>query len=157
MDLQENIGEIRKLAESRLKDESHFVVDVIPSFRSNPKKLLVILDGDKGITIDDCAEVSRELSSVLDETNLIDGAFVLEVSTPGLDQPLKNKRQYVKNIGRNVRVKMKDKTEEGKLSNVTENGIVLLQQSGTGKKKEEKALEIQFENIDKTLVLVSFK
>ncbi len=149
--------EIKKLAESHLKDESHFVVDVITSLRNNPKKLLVILDGDKGINIDNCAELSRNLSEALDTTNLVDGAFVLEVSTPGLDQPLKNKRQYVKNVGRTVRVKTKDKTVEGKLSGVHENRIELLQQVGSGKKREEKTVGISFEDIDKTFVLVSFK
>ena len=107
MDLQDLTGEIKKLAESFLKDESHFVVDVICSLRNNPKKLLVILDGDKGINIDDCAEFSRELSAALDTSNLVEGAFVLEVSTPGLDQPLKIRRQYVKNVGRNVKVKFR--------------------------------------------------
>ena len=157
MDLQDKIEEIKKLAESFLKDESHFIVDVICSFRNNPKKLLVILDGDKGINIDDCAELSRELSAALDTSNLIDGAFVLEVSTPGLDQPLKTKRQYEKNVGRNVKVKLKDKTVEGKLSAIRENKIEILQLTGTGKKKEEVAVEIPLEEIDKTFVLVSFK
>ena len=149
--------EIRKLAETHLKDESHFVVEVITNLRQQPKKLLVILDGDKGISIDDCAELSRELSSALDEGNLISDAFVLEVSTPGLDQPLKSKRQYVKNIGRKVKVKMKEKTVEGKLAAVQESKIEVLQQSGSGKKKEEKMVEIPFEEIEKTFVLVSFK
>ena len=157
MDLQDNIGEIKKVAESHLKDESHFVVDVVLSSRSNPKKLLVILDGDKGITIDDCADVSRELSEALDQTNLVEGAFVLEVSTPGLDQPLKTKRQYAKNIGRNVKVKTKDKTVEGKLTAVNETQIELLQQTGNGKKKVEKSVEVLFDDIEKTFVLVSFK
>src|SRR5688572_23160705 len=157
MDLQDLTGEIKKLAESFLKDESHFVVDVICSLRNNPKKLLVILDGDTGINIDDCAELSRELSAALDTSNIIDGAFVLEVSTPGLDQPLKTKRQYVKNVGRNVKVKLKDKTVEGKLSAIRENRIEVLQQIGSGKKKEEVAVEIPLEEIDKTFVMVSFK
>lgn len=154
----ELMDEIKKLAETHLKDAGHFVVEVIVSLRNNPKKLLVILDGDKGISIDDCAELSRNLSDALDESNLVDGAFVLEVSTPGLDQPLKNRRQYVKNVGRNVKVKTKvNTTVEGKLSQVLENTIELLQQVGTGKKKEEKSVEISFEDIDKTFVLVSFK
>ena len=157
MDLQDLSSEIKKVAEPLLTDASHFVVDVIVSLRNNPKRLLVILDGDKGISIDDCAELSRNLSNALDETNLVEGAFVLEVSTPGLDQPLKNRRQYVKNVGRNVRVKTKVNTVEGKLSQVHENSIELLQQIGTGKKKEEKALEVAFEDIEKTFVLVSFK
>jgi ribosome maturation factor RimP len=157
MDLQDLTHEIKKLAESLLKDKSHFVVDAIVSLRNNPKKLLVILDGDKGINIDDCAELSRALSDALDESNLVDGAFILEVSTPGLDQPLKTKRQYEKNVGRNVRVKLKDKTVEGKLSAVRENKIEVLQQVGSGKKKEEVAVEIPLQEIDKTFVLVSFK
>lgn len=157
MDLQDVTASIKKLAESLLQDESHFVVDVVASFKGAVGKVLVILDGDKGIGIDDCAEVSRSLSKALDETNLITGAFNLEVSTPGLDQPLKSKRQYVKNIGRNVRVRLTDKTEEGKLTSVNDNTIQLVQVVGSGKKKEEKTVEIPFDKIDKTIVLVSFK
>jgi hypothetical protein len=54
-------------------------------------------------------------------------------------------------------VKLKDKTVEGKLSSVNEKRIEILQQVGTGKKKEEISVEIQMEEIDKTFVLVSFK
>lgn len=157
MDLQDLTGEIKKMAESLLKDEGHFVVDVVASFKGNPGKVLVIVDGDKGIGIDDCADLSRDLSKQLDETNLIAGAFNLEVSTPGLDQPLKSKRQYVKNIGRNVRVRQGEKTEEGKLTAVHDSAIQLTQTVGSGKKKEEKTVEIPFDKIDKTIVLVSFK
>lgn len=157
MDLQDLTSRIREIAETHLKDNSHFVVDVIASFKGAAGKVLVIVDGDKGIGIDDCAELSRDLSKSLDETNLIPQAFNLEVSTPGLDQPLKSKRQYVKNIGRNVRVRLADKMEEGKLTAVDDDSIQLTQTTGTGKKKEEKTLEIPFDKIDKTIVLISFK
>lgn len=157
MDLQRLTSEIRTLAEGQLKDESHFVVDVVASFKGNPGKLLITVDGDKGIGIDDCAELSRDLSKALDETNLIEGAFMLEVSTPGLDQPLKSKRQYVKNIGRSIRVRHADQVEEGKLTAVHDDRIEIVQQVGSGKKKEEKTVEIPFDKIDKTIVLVSFK
>jgi ribosome maturation factor RimP len=153
MDLE---GEIRKLAEGNLVDAGHFVVDVTLS-KGKPRKLLITVDGDNGISIDDCAELSRRVSEALDNTNLIADAFVLEVSTPGLDQPLKSTRQYVKNIGRNVRVRTKDKTIEGKLNTVNDQQIELLQLSGTGKKKEEKSITITFQEIEKTIVLVSFK
>lgn len=153
----ELVDQIKKLAEAQIKDKSHFVVDVVASLKGKPGKLMVILDGDKGISIDDCAEVSRDLSKALDDSDLVPDAFVLEVSTPGLDQPLKTKRQYVKNIGRNVRVKTSGKTVEGKLIAVDENKITLLQQTGKGKQKEEISIEIVFSDIDKTLVLVSFK
>lgn len=145
------------MAESLLKDQAHFIVDVIASFKGAVGKVLVIVDGDKGIGIDDCADLSRDLSKVLDDSNLISGAFNLEVSTPGLDQPLKLKRQYVKNIGRNVRVRQPEQTDEGKLTAVNESSIQLTQLVGSGKKKEEKIIEIPFDKIDKTIVLVSFK
>lgn len=157
MDLQDLTTEIKKMADSLLKDEGHFIVDVVASFKGNPGKVLVTVDGDKGIGIDDCAELSRDLSKALDDTNLIAGAFNLEVSTPGLDQPLKSKRQYVKNIGRNVRVRCADTIEEGKLTAVDDRGVLLTQSIGSGKKKEEKTVEIPFDKIDKTIVLVSFK
>lgn len=145
------------MAESLLKAQAHFIVDVIASFKGAVGKVLVIVDGDAGIGIDDCADLSRDLSKALDDSNLISGAFNLEVSTPGLDQPLKLKRQYVKNIGRNVRVRQAEQTDEGKLTAVDENSIRLTQLIGSGKKKEEKTIEIPFDKIDKTIVLVSFK
>lgn len=145
------------MAESLLMDQAHFIVDVIASFKGAVGKVLVIVDGDAGIGIDDCADLSRDLSKALDDSNLISGAFNLEVSTPGLDQPLKLKRQYVKNIGRNVRVRQAEQTDEGKLTAVDENSIRLTQLIGSGKKKEEKTIEIPFDKIDKTIVLVSFK
>lgn len=145
------------MAESLLKDQAHFIVDVIASFKGAVGKVLVIVDGDAGIGIDDCADLSRDLSKALDDSNLISGAFNLEVSTPGLDQPLKLKRQYVKNIGRNVRVRQAEQTDEGKLTAVNESSIQLTQLVGSGKNKEEKTIEIPFDKIDKTIVLVSFK
>jgi ribosome maturation factor RimP len=89
---------IRELAESHLTDASHFVVDVVIS-KHRPHKVSVFLDGDNGITIDHCSDLSRALSEDLDKLDLIRENYMLEVGTPGLDQPLKLKRQFVKNIG----------------------------------------------------------
>ncbi|MEO7991125.1 MAG: ribosome maturation factor RimP [Chryseolinea sp.] len=149
--------EIRKIAESKLADPSHFVVDVVASLTKSPRRIMVILDGDNSITIDDCANLSRELSGVLEENGLAGENYLLEVSTPGLDHPLKLKRQYKKNIGRGVKVKLQDKQVEGKLTGVTEDNITLEQEIGKGKKKEIQTVEIQFSEIEKTFVLVSFK
>ncbi len=145
------------MAERRLADPSLFIVDVVVSARKGPKKLLVIVDGDNGVNIDDCALISRELSNDLDEQNVFDDPYTLEVSTPGLDQPLKLKRQYVKNIGRRLKVKLADKIEEGKLESVNDETITLISESGSGKKKETSTLNIHFSQIEKAFVLVSFK
>lgn len=148
--------EIRKMVEEQLNDPAKFVVDVLISLRGT-QKVLVTIDGDHGVTIDDCASLSRDLGKILDDSNLLKDSYVLEVSTPGVDQPLKLKRQYVKNIGRKLKVKLKESIAEGTLTAVAEEGITISREIGTGKKKEINAVEIPFSEIDKSFVLVSFK
>lgn len=150
-------AEIRRIAESVLTDPGQFIVDVIVSSKQGPRKVLVLLDSDNGISIDECADVSRSLSKVLDEVSWLEDAYMLEVSTPGLDHPLKLTRQYRKNIGRRLKVKISEKTQEGKLTAVTDGTITLEQEVGSGKKKEIKTVEIPFTDIEKAFVLVSFK
>ncbi len=150
--------EIRALAEQSLSDDK-FVVEVLISRKKSPGRLLVIIDGDQGVTIDDCAALSRTLSKELDEKNYFDDdRYLLEVSTPGLDHPLVLRRQYYKNTGRKLKVMTKDSTHEGELKDVTDAGIVLLvQEKKTGKKKEVMEIGIPFSEIDKAFVQVSFK
>ena len=88
---------------------------------------------------------------------LFEDSYLLEVSTPGLDQPLKLKRQYFKNIGRKLRVVLSQKIFEGKLIEVTDEKISIDQEVGSGKQKEFKTIELPFSEIEKTFVLVSFK
>jgi ribosome maturation factor RimP len=149
--------EIRQLAEGSLKDASQFIVDVVLSSRKGPKKLLVVVDGDQGISIDDCAEISRVLSEKLDAIPGLDDKYMLEVSTPGLDQPLKMERQYRKNVGRTLKVKTNTKTVTGLLTTVTAEGISLEEAKGTGKKKELVKHSLGWMEIEKALVQISFK
>lgn len=154
MDLVE---EIRNLATQNLSPDK-FIVEVLVSGKKIPKRVMIIIDGDHGITIDDCAELSRVLSKQFDDRGFFgDDNYLLEVSTPGLDHPLKLKRQYFKNTGRNVKVVGKESSQEGKLKEVTDEKIVLVQETGAGKKKETRELEIPFSEIEKTFVMVSFK
>ncbi|GCC50883.1 ribosome maturation factor [Chryseotalea sanaruensis] len=156
MDLADNI---RQLAEGLLSNDSLFIVEVSAVMKRKPGKILVVLDGDDGVSIEDCANLSRKLSESLDEQPEVDENYLLEVTTPGLDQPLKLHRQYKKNIGRTLKVKVKEENTpaEGTLTAVTESAITLSQKSGKGKKAEEKDLTIPFELIDKAFVTVSFK
>jgi ribosome maturation factor RimP len=156
MELNEKIHD---LATAALADESLFVVDVIFSGKNSPvKKVLVILDGDKGVTIDDCANVSRQVANVLDELNIIEDRYMLEVSTPGLDHPLKLKRQYFKNVGRSLKIHLKDKSlVQGKLVAATDEKLTLDQEVKEGKKIGIKTIEIPYSEIEKAFVLVSFK
>lgn len=136
---------------------SQFIVDVIVTSKRGPRKILVILDGDTGINIDDCANLNRELSKDLEALPSLQESYLLEVSTPGLDQPLKLKRQYRKNIGRRLSVRLADKVLEGKLVEVSEDKITLEQENFVGKQKQVVGVDIEFSEIDKSFVLVSFK
>lgn len=155
MDLTE---EIKRIAVSKLKDPSQFLVEVVVSSRKGPMgKVVVIVDGDNGVNIDDCAAISREVSAALDDSGLMDENYLLEVSTPGLDHPLKLTRQYKKNVGRKLKVKRADTIIEGTLTEVTEDMITLNQETGSGKMKELKTITVPFSEIEKAFVLVSFK
>jgi len=152
MDLKEKIKE---LAELSLASPSHFLVEAVVS-KHKPWKFTVIVDGDQGITIDDCAALSRALNESLESE--ISDPYTLEVSTPGLDHPLKLKRQYKKNIGRGLKVVRKDKSiVNGALKQTEEEKIVIETQTGQGKKIEVKNIEIPFTEIEKAFVTVSFK
>jgi len=150
--------EIKRMADASLTGDHQFLVDVKVTARKGPKKVLVIVDGDSGVSIDDCAAISRTLSQKLDDSGILgEENYMLEVSTPGLDQPLKFHRQYVRNIGRRLKVTTVGTVIEGKLEHVSETGITLVSETGSGKKKETKSYEIAFDAIDRALVLVSFK
>lgn len=134
----------------------HFLVDLIVSSR-NLSKITVVVDGDQGVTIDDCGEISRQLSARLDELDFGTGRYTLEVTTPGLDQPLKLKRQYTKNQGRVLKVHRNDKSIViGKLVSTDEQGIVLVVAVKEGKSLQEKEVRVLFEDIEKAFVTISF-
>lgn len=149
---------LRELAEQLLGDAAHFVVDVRLLPAQGATRVQVLVDGDQGISIDDCARLSRQLSAALDERGFGDDRYTLEVSTPGVDQPLRLLRQYRKNIGRTVKVVMHDKTKwKGPLLAVSDSAIVMRHTEGEGKKKTEKEVTLSLDQIEKTLVQISFK
>ncbi|MGC4023026.1 MAG: ribosome maturation factor RimP [Cyclobacteriaceae bacterium] len=152
MDFKEKIKE---LTLASLTNPTHFLVDVVVS-KHRPMKFTVILDGDSGITIDDCANVSRAVNNSLE--SLIEDQYFLEVTTPGLDHPLKLKRQFEKNKGRKLKVHRKDKSIiQGVLQHIEEEKILIEAEVKEGKKIETKAMEIPFADIEKAFVTVSFK
>jgi len=114
----------------------------------------VFLDGDQGITIEKLVQYNRSLYKQIEESNMFpNGDFSLEVSSPGLDEPLRIHRQYIKNIGRYVEVMGKDGSKkEGKLLSATEMGIIVEEERGKNKKKEIVQHDIPFENIKSTKI-----
>jgi ribosome maturation factor RimP len=136
---------------------SLFLVEVVASAK-NLSKITIVIDGDHGVTIDDCSNLSRALSAKLDELDFGSNNYVLEVTTPGLDHPLKLKRQFHKNLGRGLKVHRKDKSIIlGKLVRATDESVILNQEVKEGKVMVGKELAIPFEEIEKAFVMVSFK
>ena len=118
------------------------------------------MDGDNGIGIADCAAVSRTVGFHLEEENVIEQAYHLEVSSPGLDYPLSTPRQYQKNVGRSLSVKLAEEPSkrEGKLLEVQEEGILIEESiKEKGKKAVLEQNFIPFDQITETKVLISFK
>ncbi len=149
--------QIEKLVNDNLESDQHFLVDIIISGQSGPKKVLILLDGDEGINIDDCAKVSRKVGFIIEEEDIIEDAYRLEVSSPGLDHPIVLLRQYVKNIGRNVRITTNEQEQyEGTLTAATESEVTIEQEKGKGSKKEKSEVILPFDQIKKTEILVKF-
>ena len=147
--------EIRSVVESQLAD-NEFVVDIVIKGVPGAQKLIVLVDSDEGMTIEGCAKISRTLSKYLEENDLFEAAFTLEVSSPGLDHPLKLKRQFLKNIGRKLKIKTNDGHEiEGILKYSNEENVEI-ELVKSKKEKSMQKIEIPFTKIDKAMVLVSF-
>lgn len=118
----------------------------------------VFIDTDEGITIEKCIRINRKLYNRIEEEGLfVDGDFSLEVSSPGIGEPILLNRQYIKNVGRNFAVTKTDDTRlEGVLKECDENGIVLETTEGKGKKIIVQQHNLLFSDIKKASVEVKF-
>jgi ribosome maturation factor RimP len=156
MEITTQISSIRTLLDAILEESpEYFVVEVKIKPTHNIK---IYLDGDQGITIEKCIAINRALYKKIEELAMYpEGEFSLEVSSPGLDEPLKMHRQYVKNVQRPVEVLLLDGVKiEGKMTEVTEDGIIVEETRGKNKKKEVINHSILFNNIKSTKLQVVF-
>jgi ribosome maturation factor RimP len=132
-----------------------FLVEVRIKPTNNIK---VFLDADNGISIDRLVQFNRKLYRQIEEEQVFpNNDFSLEISSPGLDEPLKLNRQYKKNIGRFVEVMQADGTiTEGKLISAEEDQVVVEEEKGKGKKKEMIQHIIPITNIKTTKIQIKF-
>ncbi len=106
-------------------------VDLIEKdlFGAGRRKILrIFVDKNGGVSVENCASVSRYLSEEMDKEenlNVIDGPFTMEVSSPGLDRPLKTKRDFERNLGRRLRITQDGKIIRGILKSLGESFITL--------------------------------
>jgi ribosome maturation factor RimP len=127
-------------------------------------KLVLFVDSDSGMTLKKCTLISRKVELMLDESELLGLKYTLEVSSPGLDQPIKLLRQYKRNIGKELKIWMKDNLYlEGTLVEVKQETIQIEltpKKLKKGKKKKEDVSpileEIRIEEIEKALVSIKF-
>jgi ribosome maturation factor RimP len=129
-----------------------YLVDLNMRGEGGTTVLEVFVDTDKGITADECAEVSRSLSVEIERQSIFTGRYRIEVSSPGLERPLKLERQFRKNIGRQLRIITNANSEPltGILEEVTETSLTL----STG---EKESVPLVLKDIREAYVLPRFK
>ena len=156
MTIETQVQAVERMVEGLLADDpQYFLVEVKIRPTNNVK---VFLDGDKGISIEKCIFYNRQLYKMMETSGLFPADdFSLEVSSPGLDEPLKLMRQYHKNTGRKVEVLLKDGVKtEGVLKEVTESGIKIEETRGKNKKKEVIEYDFPFDLIKSTKIQIVF-
>jgi ribosome maturation factor RimP len=149
--------QIAQILSTLLEDDKFFVVDLQVSPSKSNHKVIVLIDSDAGISIDECAIISRQLDDEIFKLDLIPDAYRLEVSSPGVDFPLTFARQYKKNIGRTLKVILIDGSEKlGELVEATADGFTIRTKA---KKKSELPIDdnIQYSAVKKSQVQISFR
>ncbi len=135
---QEFIAFVQPLVESYIADTDMFLVGIKVKPTSNIK---VYLDADSGVTVERCISINRRLRAAVDATDMFpEGEYSLEISSPGVDEPLTLPRQFTKNIGRTLEViRPDDSAVTGILQEVTEATITL---EVAGLKKAPSRMEV---------------
>ena len=142
--------------EALTENESLFLIELAISTNN---KIQVIVDGDNGVPLSECIRISRNVEHNLDRES---EDFSLEVSTPDISNPLKLKRQYIKNIGRILKVKTEEKEFEGKLDKADDLQLTLVWKTrepkpiGKGKVTVEKTVTLTYKEIKEAKVKIVF-
>lgn len=151
------VEKIKRLVEEKIEGSPNFIVDIDVK---PGNKITVLMDSDKGIVVADCVAVSRHVEANLDR-EIED--FSIEVSSPGLDYPFKTKRQYQKNIGREISSLTKEGEKViGKLLSVNDESILIETKTKeviAGKKSKQLIINnvnLTFNQIKETKVVLSF-
>lgn len=147
------LDRIESFLEELIKDSEIFL---IKSDMSTTNDIKIYLDGDNGLPINAISKINRSLYQRIEEEALFsDGNFSLEVSSPGVDEPLIFNRQYHKHIGRKLELSLSDEVIVGKLISVNDESITLEVEINK-KKKETQQQNINFNQIKKAIVQISF-
>ena len=127
--------DIEKLIEPIILQEGFELIEVKLSRHKSNYRLQLFVDSETGITLDECAQISRLAGAALDVADLLESKYFLEVSSPGLDRPLVSERDFRRRIGETIRVEYMENSRKkritGKLTGVESGEIVLDDKGGT--------------------------
>lgn len=148
------INEVSPLVEGFLHESGMEMVDLEFRFESGRWTLRIFIDKEGGVTVDDCANVNKELGYLIEAKNIIDYHYVLEVSSPGLNRPLKKEKDFMRSIGKMIKLELarpvnKRSKFSGRLTNVRE-GMISLSVDDGG------LVELPLREIDKARVKYEF-
>jgi ribosome maturation factor RimP len=132
--IQDLKTDIQQLIEPLLEQEGFDLIEIkLSRYRKN-YRLQIFVDSDHGVTLDECAFLSRLVGTALDTEDVIESRYVLELSSPGLDRPLLNQRDFKRRIGRTIEIALseegQDKMVAGKLTAVENDSIHLSGEDG---------------------------
>ena len=105
MDKEAVVKKVEDIVRPLLRSEGLSLVDVACKWEQRGWVLRIYIDKEGGVRVEDCAQVSRELGQILDVEDVIPVSYSLEVSSPGLNRPLKKEEDFIKYSGRNVKIK----------------------------------------------------
>ncbi len=154
---QELLRWVKKTLEEFPADDI-FMVSM--DWNSSTQKMVVYVDSDEDLPLEKCQAISRHIERALDTSGIIGLSYTLEVSSPGLDRPLTHERQFTKNIGRIVRMKLVGDTERVGRLTAYENGTLTLEpEKRFGKKGQVKygdPIKIDLDDVVETFVEIRF-
>lgn len=150
--------EISRLVEKFIDNDEIFLVEVNTKGKPGNLKIQVFIDGDQYLNVDECSKISKKISNDLEERDIIDGRYIIEVSSPGVDKPLKLIRQYPKHIGRELEILTKEnKKYQGELLSVHNEEIeVSIKSSKIKKELESQSLKLSIDEVEKSTVVLRF-
>ncbi len=147
------VESIIEISEPVIKDEGLELVDVEYKKLGKTWTLRIFIDSDRGITVDDCQKVSRQIEDIIEIDDLIASPFVLEVSSPGLDRPLKKEKDFLRFKNKAIEVKTFSPMENRKNFKGTiqdcKNQILFLNEEGA-------SIEISLDKISQAKPIIEF-
>lgn len=150
--------EISRLAEKFIDNDEIFLVEVDIKGKPGNLKIQVFIDGDQYVNVDECSKISRKISNDLEERDIIEGRYIIEVSSPGVDNPLKLIRQFPKHIGKELEIITKEnKKYQGELLEVLGEEIeISIKSSKVKKELGSQSLKLPINEIEKSTVVLRF-